>query len=215
MKTAAILPVLVLGAWVSGAFAEDVYHPARKVLRHVGGNIITGPQSCYTIPGAFWDAVDKGSCWKCPSSAPRRTVFPVDGKKACVGPKPTPGTHCFTARVTNQFHCADSVTFGISVYNEKDAVDMVALADTTDAVDCDRGKETRKVQLCPATAVVPGRKYQVVLTAITSPTCTFDSCQTEKASFVTKAPSAWDCTLGNRKQGNADASYLECKDAKP
>jgi hypothetical protein len=215
MRSSAICLALLLVTWGPGAFAEDVYHPARKLLRHVGGNLITGAANCATIPGAFWDAVDKGSCWKCPSSAPRRTVFPVTTDKACVGPKPVPGSHCFTARVTNRLHCSGSRDFGILVYNEKDAVDMVTLADTQDSLDCDRGKSTRTVQLCPATAIVPGRKYQVVLQAITSSICTFESCQTVKESRIAKAPAAWDCTLDTRGESSGEVARLECKEGKP
>ena len=35
-------------------------------------------------PKAFFDPIGLGSCWRCPNSHPKRSLFPVNGKQACM-----------------------------------------------------------------------------------------------------------------------------------
>jgi len=44
---------------------------------------LAGASGC--LPGSFLD-VGLGQCWSCPTAAPNRTVFPVDGPNACEAP---------------------------------------------------------------------------------------------------------------------------------
>lgn len=60
-----------------------------------------GPSGC--APGQFWDPINGGTCWSCPSGY-NRTIFPVDAGNACERIVPVGRAN---ARRGGPYNCAD------------------------------------------------------------------------------------------------------------
>ena len=78
------------GTWVRSATAvdkDDAFWRAPKETLSSATRVTTGTTFAWDCPSeTFWDGYDRGGCWKCPDTHPRRTLNHVNNTSACATP---------------------------------------------------------------------------------------------------------------------------------